>query len=111
MDGTIRLWSVPNRASLLSVRAHTGAIWSMSLSADGQVVACGVREGMVGLWEVQSGVLQRTLRPDRPYERMDITGLTGITEAQKTALVALGAQDHSVMTAVAPVPLGAVRST
>jgi hypothetical protein len=31
------------------------------------------------------------LRPDRPYERMDITGLTGITDAQRTALLALGA--------------------
>jgi hypothetical protein len=31
------------------------------------------------------------LRPDRPYERMDITGLTGVTAAQRAALLALGA--------------------
>jgi hypothetical protein len=35
------------------------------------------------------------LRGDRRYERMDITGLTGVTEAQQTALVALGAVERS----------------
>jgi hypothetical protein len=33
----------------------------------------------------------RTLRADRPYEGMNITGVTGITEAQKATLKALGA--------------------
>jgi hypothetical protein len=32
-----------------------------------------------------------TLRSERRYERLDITGLTGITEAQRRALLALGA--------------------
>ena len=50
---------------------------------------------MVTLWETGRGVALRTLRPDRPYERMDITGLTGVTEAQKTALLALGAMQRS----------------
>ena len=33
----------------------------------------------------------RTLRRDRLYERLDITGLRGVTEAQKATLRALGA--------------------
>jgi hypothetical protein len=32
-----------------------------------------------------------TLRCDRPYERMNISGVTGITEAQKASLKTLGA--------------------
>ena len=34
-------------------------------------------------------------RPDRRYERMDISGLTGVTEAQRDVLLALGAIDHA----------------
>ncbi len=33
----------------------------------------------------------KTLKPDRPYERMNITRVTGLTEAQKASLEALGA--------------------
>jgi hypothetical protein len=32
-----------------------------------------------------------TLRADRPYERMNITDVTGLTEVQKASLRALGA--------------------
>jgi hypothetical protein len=31
------------------------------------------------------------LRAERPYERMDISGVKGLTEAQKVSLRALGA--------------------
>jgi transcriptional regulator with XRE-family HTH domain len=37
----------------------------------------------------------RVLQVDRHYERLDITGLSGITEAQRQALIALGAVDRS----------------
>jgi hypothetical protein len=43
------------------------------------------------LWDVHQFALVRTLRPDRSYERMEITGLTGVTGAQRDALLALGA--------------------
>jgi len=49
---------------------------------------------MVRLWEASSGRCLRTLRAERRYERMDITGLTGITDAQRTALLALGAVER-----------------
>src|SRR5205823_2778848 len=46
-----------------------------------------------------SGAYLRTLQSDRHYERLDITGLTGVTEAQRTALLALGAVEHAPMPA------------
>ena len=68
----------------------------MALSANGQVVASGDVDGTVRLWEASSGALLRTLRDDRSYERMDITGLTGVIEAQRAALLALGALERSI---------------
>ena len=43
------------------------------------------------IWDLESGEHLRTLRRDRPYERLTITGIRGLTEAQKASLRALGA--------------------
>jgi WD40 repeat protein len=69
-------------------------VWSVALSADGQLLASGSFGGTVRLWEAPSGAHVRTLRAERRYERLDITGLTGITDAQRRALLALGAVDQ-----------------
>ena len=47
------------------------------------------------VWDLESGVLLRTLRRDRPYERLTITGVKGLTEAQKATLRALGAIEEA----------------
>ena len=41
------------------------------------------------------GAYLQTMRRDRPYERMDITGRAGISEAQRALLTALGAVDRT----------------
>jgi len=68
----------------------------VALSGDGQLAASGGDAGTVRLWNGATGAHLRTLRSDRHYQRLDITGLTGITEAQHGALVRLGAFDGSV---------------
>jgi WD40 repeat protein len=70
---------------------HSGAVYGVGLSRDGRLVASGGDDGLVKLWDLQNGVPLHSLRSDRHYQRMDITGLSGITEAQRAALLALGA--------------------
>ncbi len=70
------------------------AVWDVALSADGHLLASGSFDGMVKLWETNSGTCLRTLRSERRYERMDMTGLTGITDAERAALLALGAVEQ-----------------
>jgi hypothetical protein len=47
------------------------------------------------LWGLENGELLQTLRRDRPYERLNITGTRGLTAAQKTTLYALGAIEEN----------------
>jgi hypothetical protein len=49
---------------------------------------------MVRVWATASGTCLHTLRSDRRHERLDITGLTGVTNAQRAALYALGAVER-----------------
>jgi hypothetical protein len=46
------------------------------------------------LWDLSSDEHLQTLRHDRPYERLDITGIRGLTEAKKATLRALGAIEN-----------------
>jgi len=105
-DGTVRLWDAESGRLLTTLERHTGGIRCAALSADGRVVAGGSDDGVVTLWDTQTGVGPRELRADRRYERLDITGLAGITDAQRTVLVALGAVEQA-LAPVTPLSLAA----
>ena len=73
---------------------HTGVVWGVALSADGKLVVSSGFDGTIRVWDASTGTCLRTLRAERRYERLATAGLTGITEAQRAALLALGALDQ-----------------
>src|SRR5262249_55715653 len=93
-DGTVRLWETSTGRPLATLQGHVGAVRGVALSGDGRLGAGGSYDGTVKLWAAPSGTPLRTLRAERRYERLDITGLTGVTEAQRAALLALGAVER-----------------
>jgi WD40 repeat protein len=91
LDGVIRLWNPTNGQMLWTLQAGSGVVRGVGLSGDGRLLVAGGQDGAVRLWDTRSRTSICSFRPDRPYQRLDITGLTGVTDAQREALLALGA--------------------
>ena len=98
-DRTIRLWDVGTGECLKILEGHTSQVWSVAWRPvvwDGTenrdlVLASSSADETIKLWDVNTGECLKTLRADRPYEGMNITGVTGITQAQEATLEVLGA--------------------
>ncbi|MDQ2885369.1 MAG: NB-ARC domain-containing protein [Chloroflexota bacterium] len=90
-DGSLCWWNVRHRQRLMLRQAHQGAVQSLRTSPDGRRLASCGDDNIIQVWHLQSGELLHTLRRDRLYERLNITGIRGLSEAQKTTLRALGA--------------------
>src|SRR5260370_478822 len=86
----------PGGRLLATLQDHTSGVWGVELSKDGRLLASGGLDGTLRLCDASNGASLRTLQCDRRYERLDITGLTGVTSAQRAALLAQGAVDHEV---------------
>jgi WD40 repeat protein len=96
-DGMLRWWDVQSGECVRKREGHQGAVQSLRISHDGHRLASCGDDNTIKIWDLESGDLLRTLRRDRPYERLTITGVKGLTEAQKATLRALGAiEDLSV---------------
>jgi WD40 repeat protein len=90
-DHTVRLWSLKTSECVRTCQGHTNLVWSVAFHPQDPVILSGSQDETLKLWDMSTGNCVQTLRADRPYEGMNITGVTGITEAQKATLIALGA--------------------
>jgi len=93
-DGALSWWDVQSGQCVRTHQGHQGTVQALKLSPDDRRLASCGDDGAIVLWDMRSSEQTQTLRRDRPYERMDITGLTGITDAQRASLIALGAVEQ-----------------
>ena len=94
-DGILRWWDVQSGKCLRMRAAHQGTVLSLRKSPDGKLLASCGDDGAIHIWELNSGEHVRTLRRDRPYERLTITGIQGLTQAEIATLRALGAVEDA----------------
>lgn len=93
-DGALCWWNPQNGQCILSQQGHEGPVQSLRASPDGRLLASCGDDGAIQIWQMETGDPVTTLRRDRPYERLDITGIKGVTDGQKLALKLMGAVEH-----------------
>ncbi|WP_105221912.1 NB-ARC domain-containing protein [Gloeocapsopsis dulcis] len=91
---SVKLWDVTTGECLQSLQGHKSWVRAIAFSPDGQVVSSSQDE-TIKFWHIKTGECQKTLRTARPYESMNIADIEGLSDAQKTALRALGAVELS----------------
>jgi hypothetical protein len=94
-DGTVSVWDVSSGACLKTWHSHPSRIWAVVFSPDGRMVLSASEDRTILCWNVRTGECVNRVR-NRLYEGMNITGITGLTEAQKATLRELGAVEDSV---------------
>ena len=53
--GSVRVWSLRERRELLRLEGHTGNVWRVQFSGDGQTLVSGAWDRTVRLWDLVSG--------------------------------------------------------
>ena len=91
IDCTVCLWDVASGALHHILTGHTERVYKVGFTPDGSAAVSSSFDGTIKFWDTQSGDCVNTLTVEGPYAGMNITGVTGLTEAQKAALKALGA--------------------
>ncbi|GAB1542161.1 NB-ARC domain-containing protein [Scytonema sp. NUACC21] len=90
-DYIVKLWDVSTGQCKRTLHGHLGKIWSIVFSLDNQTLASSSEDETIRLWDIETGDCLKIFKAERLYERMNIMGVTGLTEASITTLKALGA--------------------
>jgi WD40 repeat protein len=98
-DRTIQVWDVATRECLHTLTGHTNVVSAVVFHADPladcrYTLVSGSYDETIRYWDLTTGECVKILRPDRLYEGMNITGVTGLTEGQRVTLKALGAVEQ-----------------
>jgi WD40 repeat protein/DNA-binding SARP family transcriptional activator len=93
-DQRVCIWEVQTGRLVGSLHGHTSWVRTVAWSADGTRVVSGSSDETIRTWDVANGACLGVIRAPGPYAGMHIAGITGLSEAQRDALKALGAVER-----------------
>lgn len=89
-DQSIKIWNYTGKC-LKTLAGHKHWILGIDFHPKAQILASASQDQTIRLWDANTGECKNILQAPRPYEGMNITGITGLTTAQKATLKTLGA--------------------
>jgi WD40 repeat protein len=94
-DGSLQVWDIHTRQCIHEViKGHVYGVKSIAKSTRENILASSSYDSTIKTWVLPQLEYLHTLSPPRPYEGLDITGATGLTDAQRETLKQLGAIDE-----------------
>ncbi len=93
-DGILHWWDYQNNIQLHTQQGHRAWIYASSVSPDGTFLASCGSDGLIQLWNMSHVTHHAALYSERPYEALDVTNVSGLSEAQKASLKLLGAFEN-----------------
>jgi WD40 repeat protein len=91
-DHTVKVWDRDSGSLLHTLEGHGDWVRSVVYSPDGTTIVSGSDDNTVRVWDVMTGECLATI-DSRLYGKLNITGIKGLSEAQRTTLKAYGALD------------------
>ncbi len=89
-DRLIKRWNIITGECLQTYTGHANWVWSIAYSSCGARIASAGEDETIKIWDVEQSQSLHTLRLNRPYEDMNITGATGLPSGQRQTLKLLG---------------------
>ncbi|PSN12123.1 hypothetical protein C7293_21535 [filamentous cyanobacterium CCT1] len=87
----VEVWAVETNQRRYVLKGHSQDIWQVSVSPSRAHLVTASQDDEIRIWALDSGVCQQILRPDRPYEGVNIRGATGLSDTEARMLKSLGA--------------------
>lgn len=93
-DSSVKIWDIKLIDCIKTMQGHTAWVRTVDFSPDGTMIATSSEDETIKIWDVDTGNVRKTIRPKRPYEGMNISGVTGLTPVQKHIMQSLGAIEN-----------------
>ncbi len=90
-ERTIRIWDINENNHSQELTGHKNWVWSATFSLDNQLIASASQDESIIIWDANTNKKLVVLRAKRPYEGMQISSSTGLTVAETSDLITLGA--------------------
>ncbi|NET24944.1 WD40 repeat domain-containing protein [Okeania sp. SIO1I7] len=90
-DGIVNIWDVKNSQLIEILQEKFSSIWSLAFSSDSNFLVIGRDRESFQVWDINAGKIINSFQGDRPYENIDISGVTGLSNSTITNLKELGA--------------------
>jgi WD40 repeat protein len=90
-DQTIRQWNVETGECVQTLQGHHGLVSYLKFT---DVLVSASFDETIRFWQPKTGQCLRVFRTPRPYEGLNLRSIKGLTEAQRSILIALGANEQ-----------------
>ncbi|MBD2233212.1 WD40 repeat domain-containing protein [Phormidium tenue] len=90
-NAQVEVWEVETNQRRYTLKGHSQDIWQVLGCSSGAHLLTASQDDEIRVWDLATGLCQQTLRPNRPYEGVNIRGATGLSDTEERMLKSLGA--------------------